>query len=154
MRKKGVTQIVSVLLLVLIAVLLLFLVFGFFNDISEMFKSSAEKQSDIEKHKLGEKFRVDGFDGQNLKIKNTGTIELSDLEVYIENNPVSYAPIQPIQPGQIATLVLNKDEIPVEENLTVSVKSAYFMTQVIIDTSTNTIISEDWIVLINEVEAS
>ncbi len=134
MRTRGISPVVSIIILIMITVVLLFIVFMFFNDISEMFRTSLQNQSSAQVHAREEKFRIDGFDNQNLTIKNTGTVEVSELNVYINDEPISYQSIPAIMPGQSAVLRLDPVQMKdypecIERKIRVS--SAYKSTEVI-----------------------
>lgn len=87
MKRKGITPVVAIILLLLITVALVGFAFGFFQRV---FTSSAQ-QAQTETQRLtettGQTFRIENAAGTSLTIRNTGNVALNTttLSVYADN---------------------------------------------------------------------
>ena len=109
---KGITPIVSTILLLLITIAILGVVFVFLGGV---IGTSSEEASESMGHiieSMATRFRVDYVDttGDNLYIRNIGENTISDLHVYVDGKEQN-ATSESIEPGLLGILSIG----PLEE---------------------------------------
>jgi len=80
---KGITAIITVILLLLIAVVMVGFAFTFFQGIFDTTSASAEAQVQQTSNQLGKAIRIDSAAGVNAYIRNVGSVDILIGEVSV-----------------------------------------------------------------------
>lgn len=88
-KNKGITPIVSTLLLLLVVIVLITMAMAFFTRTFESVSRTTGGQSEESLRQIGEDFRIDSIDLNRIYIRNTGTSEVRNLKFYVNNSLVS-----------------------------------------------------------------
>jgi len=85
-RNKGVTPIISTLLLIMIVIILISMSYVFLTRTFESVSSTTGGQSEEASKKIGEGFKIDGVDKNLVYVRNQGTSGLSGLKFYVNDS--------------------------------------------------------------------
>jgi flagellin-like protein len=83
---KGITPIVTVILLLLIAVVMVGFAFGFFTNIFETTATQTQTQVQETTGQLGKSVRVESAAGTTIYLRNVGTTAIEIAEIRIFNS--------------------------------------------------------------------
>jgi flagellin-like protein len=99
---KGVTPVITTILLLLIAIVVIGLAFGFFQDIFGTASTSAQQQLESGIDQTAQTIRIEAASGSDVTIRNTGSqnINTTKLAFFVDNavdtavtcNPTTVAP--------------------------------------------------------------
>jgi len=110
---KGITPIITVLLLLLIGVAIIGFAFAFFSNIFQT--TTTETKAIVEQQliSMGKNVRIENIYGNNITLRNVGTqdILISDLKFYIENTEVTFSGPSAFPSGQIGNYILNNSQL-------------------------------------------
>src|SRR3972149_4497179 len=111
--RKGITPIITVLLLLLIGVAMIGFAFAFFSNIFGTTKTETETALNQSLTALGKNVRIENVNGNNITIRNMGTkaITPSDLAFFVENTQVSFSGPASLQSSQIGNYILNSSQL-------------------------------------------
>ena len=89
---KGVSPIIAMIFLVMISIALVAATFMFFTNMEKSYKNATEQQSSKTAYELGENFKIENVVGNKVYIKNTGTVALKGLTLYVNDARVASIP--------------------------------------------------------------
>ena len=113
MKMKGITPIISIVLLLLITIVVIGLAAVYFTDT----QTGAQEQTNSAianlRTQLIVPFSFENQIGTNFHIRNKGdtAIEAGTLTVYADNEPVDAQILEPIQPGTVGTITVPPEVI-------------------------------------------
>src|SRR3989344_5907916 len=111
--QKGITPVITVILLLLIAVVIVGFAFAFFTDIFKA--TTAETQTTVEQQLIsaGKNVRIDNVAGNNITIRNMGTKDItpSDLAFYVENTQIGFSGPSALQSSHLGNYLLNNSQL-------------------------------------------
>ena len=108
--QKGITPIISVILLLLVAISITGFAFIFFGRAAETASQQAETELEHQASAIGERFAIESADRNKVYIRNLGTGELKNLNFYVNdvqvnsNNPA-------IPPNAIGEVILDDAQL-------------------------------------------
>ena len=113
---KGITPVISVVLLILILIAVIGLAFVFFSDTATSTQDSTQASLSNLVTSINGQFVIENQIGTNFNIRNQGkeTISAGVLTVYADDKAVDAQILQPILPGDVGTITVPPEVI--EEN--------------------------------------
>src|SRR3989344_1903849 len=110
---KGITPIITVLLLLLIGVVLVGFAFAFFSDIFKATTRETETTVEQQLISAGKNVRIENVNGNNVTLRNMGTQNIlnSDISFYVENTQVSFSGPSALQSSQLGNYLLNNSQL-------------------------------------------
>ena len=106
---KGITPIISTILLILITISLAGTAMVFFSKIASTASTSTEAQMNQQLSQERERFHIENAYGDKVDIRNKGTGTLTNLTFYVENQRVQVTGPSSVAPGEIATYTIITD---------------------------------------------
>jgi hypothetical protein len=104
---RGITPVVSVVLLLLIAVAVIASAFIIFSSIIKTTGETSEEQAEHESSELGKSLRIDNIEKNRITVRNTGSANLSNLIIFVDNVITSFSPNEGIGVGVLKVLNLS-----------------------------------------------
>ena len=101
--KKAITPVVATILLLLITVAVVGFTFTFFSGMLSTTTESSEEEISHQMIQMGELFRIENTNENNVSIRNTGTSVISGLAFFVDDEKKDATSSCPggIQPGQV-----------------------------------------------------
>ncbi|MBI2076244.1 MAG: hypothetical protein HYT72_03280 [Candidatus Aenigmarchaeota archaeon] len=86
---KGITPVISVILLLLVAIAIVGLASGFFQRIFTQAGTGVDEQLNASTTQLGQTIKIDSAAGTSVVVRSTGskTMDLSSVKVFADNVP-------------------------------------------------------------------
>ncbi len=107
---KGITPVVSVILLLLVTIAVVGFATGFFQRIMSAAGASAEQQLNVSTTQLSQTIKLDSAAGTTVVVRSTGSkaIDLSSVTIFINNMPQTCTTWNPsvLTPGNTATCTM------------------------------------------------
>ena len=132
--KKGITPVIAVVLLLMIALVIVGLAFTWFVSTQQLLQEEGEQEGERQIANIQSMFRVEGSKGNRIFIRNDGISDITaeSFSIYLNKDRVrdEYIIITPIPPGKVGVLLINVD---VEENDIVDIYNAAIQKTVIIN---------------------
>jgi flagellin-like protein len=104
---KGISAVIATILLLLITISIIGIAFVFFTRIARTAQNATEQQLQQQTAQLGESYRIEGVNQNQVFIRNLGTVPISDLVFYVNNVLVNYTGPASLPPNQVDTYVLD-----------------------------------------------
>ncbi|MBI5697590.1 MAG: hypothetical protein HZC29_03665 [Thaumarchaeota archaeon] len=102
---KGITPVISIVLLLMITVVLIGAAFLFFTKVFQTSSKAGEEQTEQMTEQAAVLFKLDSIDTNNdvIYLRNTGTAPITNLTIYVNNQQTDsiYSTIQPGQTGSV-----------------------------------------------------
>ena len=88
---KGITPVISVILLLLVTIAIVGLASGFFQRIFGLAGTGIDQQLNASTAQFGQTVKIDGAAGTSVVLRHTGskTIDLSSVRVFLDNAPAT-----------------------------------------------------------------
>jgi FlaG/FlaF family flagellin (archaellin) len=104
---RGISSIIITILLLMISVSLASFGYIFFTQMLSVTTQTATEVSEHTSTSLLAEMKIDSISGNDIFVRNTGKVDLTQFEVYINDILVSSTPIPPtLDPGEVATITL------------------------------------------------
>ena len=87
---KGITPVVSIVLILMITISLVGVSMIFFSDVTETAGEGGKQTLETKISQAGENFRIENIDKNIVYIRNLGSTELSNLEFFVDNSRMNY----------------------------------------------------------------
>ena len=110
--RKGITPVISVVMLLLITVAVIGIAFTWFMSTTKDITDDAENSTKTIIARFRGNFQIEGMNENNVYIRNAGNevLHIEALSVFVTNNkvPLNEMEMDPIQPGKTGTLTINR----------------------------------------------
>ncbi len=114
--QKGITPVISVVLLLLITVAVIGIAFTWFMSTTRDITDDVENSTQTQVARFQGDFKIEGMSGNDVYIRNAGSQELviEALSVFVTSNKIELEDMEmdPIKPGKTGTLTINKVLVP------------------------------------------
>lgn len=105
---KGITPVISIILLVLITISIVGAAYVFFGRTVQTIGNQTEEQIKHQTALMGTKFTIDGAGGDKIYIRNSGTVTIpsDSLGIYINGEKIDYTTGSDISKGSVGEITL------------------------------------------------
>jgi flagellin-like protein len=106
---KGITPVISIVLLLLITITIIGFVFVFFSRTMSTATNTTGTQIEAQQEKLQKTLVIENIQGTSLTLRSTGTLTIASTEVsyYIDNAAVNCTGWSSLAPGEIVSCTLS-----------------------------------------------
>src|SRR3989344_3862245 len=110
---KGITPIITVLLLLLIGVAIVGFAFAFFTNIFQTTTTETKTVLERQLISIGKNVRIDNVNGNKITLRNVGTRDIldSDLSFYVENTQLSFTGPSILPSGKPGDYIINNSQL-------------------------------------------
>src|SRR3989344_7091805 len=110
---KGITPIITVLLLLLIGVVLVGFAFAFFSDIFKATTRETETTVEQQLISAGKNVRIENVNGNNITLRNMGTQNIlnTDISFYVENTKIDFTGTSALESTKLGNYILNDTQL-------------------------------------------
>ncbi|MAH42375.1 hypothetical protein CL614_01465 [archaeon] len=110
--RKGITPVISVVLLLLITVAVIGIAFTWFMSTTQDLADDAENSTETIVARFRGDFQIEGMNGNDVYIRNAGNevLNIESLSVFVTTDKIELSDMEmnPIQPGKTGTLTINR----------------------------------------------
>ncbi len=110
-NRKGITPVVSVILLLLITISIVGFSLIFFQRTAQGAGEEAQTQLQQQLASASESFEIVNIDKNKVYVKNTGTANLQNLKFYVDGSAVQNATPISIAPNRVGEIILNNSQL-------------------------------------------
>lgn len=135
---KGLSSLIATILLLLIIVIVIAVAFNFFLHAAEQPEKKGMQDLSVQQHRVNTAFRVETVIGNQVIIRNTGSMDISNMAFFVNDNLVSYSGPSQLAPNEIGIFFLSNEELAgIDSPIKLRVTSLGWVTEMSVSTLYN-----------------